>query len=111
MTWTELLTASKAEIISAGKIETLKEYLKIDGDYDDSVLIQCVKAAVQYIIDAVGEFPETVQTAEILLYAIVQDIYENRELMQMDVQQRKRMEYTYGSMILQLQLKCESGGD
>lgn len=109
MTWTELLDASKAEIVSSGKISDLKEYLKIDGDDDDNVLITCVKAAVQYVVDAVGSFPEDIRSSEILLYAITQDFYENRELMQMDIQQKKRMEYTYGSLILQLQLRAEIG--
>lgn len=109
MTWTELLTATSDEITASGKLATLKDYLKIDGDYDDAVLISCVKAAVQYIIDAVGEFPEDIHTGEILLYAITQDFYEGRELMQMDIQQKKRMEYMYGSIILQLQLQM--GGE
>ena len=109
MTWADILTATNAEIIEAGKLTTIKEYLKIDGDYDDAVLITCLKAAVQYVINAVGEFPEDNSTAEILLYAITQNFYENRELMQMDIQQKKRMEYTCGSIILQLQMQL--GGD
>lgn len=109
MTWTEVLTATNAQIAESGKLEIVKEYLKIDGDYDDPVLITCLKAAVQYIISSVGAFPEGISTSEILLFAITQNFYENRELMQMDIQQRKRMEYTYGSMLLQLQLQL--GGE
>lgn len=104
MTWTEVLTAKNAEILESGKLDTLKTYLKIDDDYDGPVLITCVKAAVSYIINAVGAFPEETPTGEVLLYAMTQDFYENRELMQLDIQQKKRMEYMYGSMILQLQL-------
>ncbi len=110
MTWTELLTATSDEITASGKLATLKEYLKIDDDYDDPVLTGCAKAAVQYIIDAVGEFPEEITTGEILLFAITQNFYENRELMQMDIQQKKRMEYMYGSIILQLQLRMGGEG-
>lgn len=110
MTWTELLTATADEVKASGKLATIKEYLKIDDDYDDPVLLSCVKAAVQYIIDAVGEFPEDITTGEILLFAITQDFYEGRELMQMDIQQKKRMEYMYGSMILQLQLRMGGEG-
>ncbi len=109
MTWTELLAATNAEILESGKLDVLKNYLKIDDDYDDPVLITCTKAAVQYIINAVGEFPEKIATGEVLLFAIVQDFYESRELMQMDIQQRKRMEFMYSSMILQLQLQL--GGE
>lgn len=110
MTWTEVITALPSEILESGKLNVLKNYLKIDEDYDDPVLIACVKAAVQYVINAVGAFPEEMPTAEMLLYAITQDFYENRELMQMDIQQRKRMEYMYGSMILQLQLQLGGEG-
>ncbi len=109
MTWTEMLTASNAAILESGDLDVVKDYLKIDGDYDDPVLIRCVKAAVQYIVNAVGSFPEGDSTAEMLLYALTQDFYESRELMQMDIQQKKRMEYTYGSIILQLQTML--GGD
>ena len=111
MRWSEILDATNEEIIAANRLDDLKAYLKIDSDDDDSVLIICARAAIQYIIDAVGEFPDRIQSAEILLYAITQNFYENRELMQMDIQQKKRMEYTYGSLILQLQLKLEEGDE
>lgn len=107
MKWSEILDATNAEIIAANRLDDLKNYLKIDSDDDDTVLLICVRAAVQYIIDAVGSYPDDIQSAEILLYAITQNFYENRELMQMDIQQKKRMEYTYGSLILQLQMKLE----
>lgn len=105
MTWNEVLKATNYEIVESGRLDTVKEYLKIDGDYDDTALIMCVKAAIQYIIGAVGAYPEENPSAEILLFALTQNFYENRELMQSDVQQRKRMEYTYGSLILQMQLE------
>lgn len=111
MRWSEILDATNEEIIAANRLDDLKAYLKIDSDDDDAVLIICARAAVQYIVDAVGEFPDSIQSAEILLYAVVQNFYENRELMQMDIQQKKRMEYTYGSLILQLQLKLEEGDE
>lgn len=103
MKWSEILDATNEEIIAANRLDDLKAYLKIDSDADDTVLILCARAAVQYVIDAVGEFPDNIQSAELLLYAIIQDFYENRELMQMDIQQRKRQQYMYQSMILQLQ--------
>lgn len=105
MTWNEMLTASPSDIAKSEELGTVKEYLKIDGDDDNAVLITCVKAAIQYIIGAVGRYSEENQAAKVLLFALTQNFYENRELMQMDVQQRKRMEYTYGSLILQLQLE------
>lgn len=103
------MTQDEMKAIISGKFDELKDYLRIDGDYDDKVLTQCAMAAMQYIVDAVGSFDQTIPTAFMLLYAITQDFYENRELMQMDIQQRKRMEFLYAGMILQLQLK--SGGE
>ena len=38
---------------------------------------------------------------------MVQDMYDHRQLMQSDVQGKKRIEYTYASMLLQLQMKHE----
>ena len=39
---------------------------------------------------------------------MVQDMYDHRQLMQSDVQEKKRMQYTYGSLLLQLQMKYEA---
>lgn len=112
MTWAEFLEASTAEKLASGKLEPIAEYLKIDMGDDDLVLINCVTAAVQYIIASVGCFPDGDAAAELLLAAMTQNFYESRELMQMDIQQRKRMEYTYGSILLQLQMQYDTtGGD
>lgn len=110
MTWAEFLTATTAEKLASGKLEPIADYLKIDMGDDDTVLIACVTAAVRYIIAAVGVFPDGDESAELLLSAITQNFYESRELMQMDIQQRKRMEYTYGSILLQLQLQYDTAG-
>ena len=42
-----------------------------------------------------------------LLAAIVQNMYDNRELMQSEQQTKKRIEYTFQSIILQLRMKYE----
>lgn len=103
------MTQEEIKAVITEKFDEIKDYLRIDGDYDDKVLTQCATAAVQYIVDAVGVFEKTDPTAIMLMHAITQDLYENRELMQMDIQQRKRMEFLYGSMILQLQMKHGGG--
>ena len=66
-----------------------------------------MEAGKEYIRSAVGEYDDTDKTANILLAAIVQNMYDNRELMQSDQQVKKRIEYTFQSMILQLRLKYE----
>lgn len=84
-------------------LEAVKDYLRVDDDSDDAQLTAMMEFAKQYIINAVGEFDETNPTAVMLAKAITQDVYDHRELMQSDQQQKKSMEYVYKSMVLQLQ--------
>ena len=92
-------------------IEQVKDYLRVDGDDDDSIIQTMMEAAKEYIVSAVGEYDEKDKTAKILFCAIVQNMYDNRELMQSDIQQKKAIEYTFKSMILQLQMKKVIKGD
>ncbi len=103
------MNQDEMKAIITEKLDEIKSYLRIDGDYDDAVLTQCAMTALQYIINAVGLFDPTDSEMLMQLYAITQNFYEDRELMQSDIQQRKRMNYMNASMILQLQLK--HGGD
>ncbi|MBQ0079687.1 MAG: phage gp6-like head-tail connector protein [Eubacterium sp.] len=111
MTWTELLSASFDDVLASDNLKQVADYVKVELGDDDVALVSCVKAAVQYIISAVGAFPEDSHTAFILLCVLTQNFYDNRELMQLDVQQKKRIEYTYGSILLQLQLELEEVGE
>ena len=86
-------------------IETVKDYLRVDGDDDDGLISLMMETAKEYIVSAVGEYDEEDKTANLLFCAIVQNLYDNRELMQSDIQQRKAIEYTFKSIILQLQMK------
>ena len=72
-----------------------------------------MQAGADYIRSAVGEYDDMDPTAQILLAAIVQNMYDNRELMQSEQQMKKRIEYTFQSIILQLQVKysMEEGAD
>ena len=72
------------------ELEDIKSYLRIDGEF---------------IRSAVGEYDDTDSTAQVLLAAVVQNMYDNRELMQSEQQVKKRIEYTFQSMILQLRMK------
>ena len=84
-------------------LEEVKDYLRVDDDSDDAQITAMMGYAKQYIIDAVGVFDEENPTAVMLAKAITQDVYDHRELMQSDQQQKKSMEYLYKSMVLQLQ--------
>ena len=88
-------------------LEDIKEYLRVDGDDEDNLISMMMEAGKEYIRSAVGEYDDTDKTANILLAAITQNMYDNRELMQSDQQVKKRIEYTFQSMILQLRLKHE----
>ncbi len=87
------------------KLEDVKLYLRIDGDEEDALIQSMMQAGAEYIRSAVGKYDDTDPTAQILLAAIVQNMYDNRELMQSEQQMKKRIEYTFQSIILQLQVK------
>lgn len=86
-------------------LEDIKNYLRIDGDEEDGLLRTMIDAGKEFIRSAVGEYDDTDSTAQVLLAAVVQNMYDNRELMQSEQQVKKRIEYTFQSMILQLQMK------
>ncbi len=89
------------------KLEDIKIYLRIDGDEEDGLLNTMMAAGEEYIRFAVGAYDDTDPTAQVLLAAIVQNMYDNRELMQSEQQTKKRIEYTFQSIILQLRMKYE----
>lgn len=86
--------------------DEVKSYLRVDFDEDDTMIGHMMLAAEAYIKDAVGSYDMDNPKAKILFLAVVQDLYDNRELMVTE-QQRKRMSYTYASIILQLQYQSK----
>lgn len=86
-------------------LEDIKNYLRIDGDEEDGLLRTMIDAGKEFIRSAVGEYDDTDSTAQVLLAVVVQNMYDNRELMQSEQQVKKRIEYTFQSMILQLRMK------
>ncbi len=99
--------AEKTAYVTA-KLGDICDYLRIDTGDDDTIVTQDALAAIEYIESAVGEFNQDDSTAILLMYALTQDFYDNRELMQSEQQLKKRQEYTYQSIILQLRMKYES---
>lgn len=86
--------------------QKVKEYLRVDVDEDDGIIEQMMAAAENYIIAAVGKYDSSNEKANMLFMALVQDLYDNRTLM-ITEQQKKRMSYTFASIILQLQLQYQ----
>ncbi len=89
-------------------LDEVKTYLRVDFDEDDALITQMMGAAEAYIVDAVGAYDDQNAKARLLYMALVQDLYDNRALMVTE-QQRKRMSYTYSSIILQLQCQMAEG--
>lgn len=87
------------------ELKDVKLYLRIDGDEEDALIQKMMQAGEEYIRSTVGEYDDTDPTAQILMAAIVQNMYDNRELMQSEQQTKKRIEYTFQSIILQLRVK------
>lgn len=88
----------------AFSLDEVKDYLRVEDDSDDVQITSMMEFAKNYIVDAVGVFDETNPTAVMLAKAITQDVFDHRELMQSDQQQKKSIEYMYKSMIMQLQI-------
>lgn len=88
------------------ELKAVKEYLRVDYDDDDPLISRIMKAAESYIVDAVGRYDSGNEKANLLLLAIVQDLYDNRTLTVTE-QQKKQLSYTFSSIILQLQYRAE----
>ncbi|KGN00846.1 phage gp6-like head-tail connector protein [Clostridium phage CWou-2020a] len=64
------------------KLNEIKEYLKIDEDYEDSLLNELIEASEVYIESMVGESykanKKLIKLADLLQKRIIADMYENR---------------------------------
>lgn len=89
-------------------LNKVKAYLRVSFDEDDEMIGQMMRAAEGYVVGAVGEYDPGNEKANLLYLALVQDLYDNRTLTVTE-QQRRRMSYTYASIILQLQYQTGEG--
>lgn len=88
-------------------LDDAKNYLRIDYDYDDDFILQCVASSTSYMKNAVSNF-ETLyagdmsfaKTADQTEMALISEMYNNR-----DARNDSRSNYSYivRSMIAQLQ--------
>lgn len=87
-------------------IQEVKEWLRIDDDYDDKSLEMLAYAAESYLNNATGKtFDSTNQLAKLFCLVLVTDWYENRELIGQKASDKVR--FTIQSILAQLQY----GGD
>lgn len=84
-----------------------KNYLRIDYDDEDIILQLCIDNAEEYIRDAIDDFDNKIQIerfhrkAKLLAMMLIQDMFDNRELMTKDSEKYK---YIAKSLIMQMNL-------
>lgn len=85
-------------------LETVKTYLRIDEEADDTIILLMIDAVEQYITDAVGNFDKTNPKTKMLFFLLMQEFYENRTLMQ-NSEREQKISHIAQSIILQLQVE------
>lgn len=87
-------------------IEKLKQYLRIDGNYEDELLQDFLNTAVSYLQGAIGNYninyqnSEFAAKADLLQMTIAAELYQNRDSRN---DPRKDYSFTVRTMINQLQ--------
>lgn len=80
----------------------VKSFLKVDFDDDDTLIELEIKAAEEYIKDAIGSCNMESARVKLLILHIVTTLYENRLYAVSNAS--GKVQYTLRSMVLQLQL-------
>lgn len=81
-------------------LEQIKNIIRVDTDDDDAYLELLLKAAEEYIIGAVGAYPDSAR-ADILAAFLVSNMYETRSY---TIDKEDKKQYIVKSMLVQLQL-------
>ncbi|AOY76679.1 head-tail connector protein [Clostridium formicaceticum] len=87
-------------------LQQTKNWLRVDGDEEDTVIETLIAAAELYLKNMTGiEFDSTNKLAKLLCMTLVSDWYENRALVTVAVGPKtsEKMRRTIESMLLQLQ--------
>lgn len=83
-------------------LEEVKAYLRIDEDADNAIINVMMKAAEDYIREAIGFYEEGNARIRMLYFMIMQDLYENRVLTVKEAD-KQRLAYIANSLVMQLQ--------
>ena len=83
----------------------IKNYLRIDTDYDDEYIMLLLDVAREYVIDAVGECDETKARVKLVMLNIIATLYENRKFT--IEKNNEKVAYAIKNMLLQLSLGGE----
>lgn len=93
-------------------LEEAKDWLRIDGDYDNSIIEMLIGSAESYLKNATGKnFDSSNNLAKLFCLVLVADWYENRDLIGQRASDKVR--YTIQSMLAQLKYApdSDSGGE
>lgn len=77
-------------------LNTVKQYLRIDGDGDDLLLNMCIESAVEFVKQFTGLTEDEIDTKKSLnlaIIAIIADMYELRQATVSGIQLNPLVEY------------------
>lgn len=84
----------------------IKNYLRIDTDFDDEYIKLLIDVAREYVTDAVGECDETKARVKLVMLNLIATLYENRQFT-ID-KSNEKVAYAIKTMLLQLGLGGEA---
>lgn len=82
-------------------LSTVKDFLKVDFEDDDSYILLLIDVAKEYITDSLGFYDNTRQKQKYLLLTLIQDMYNNRSY---TIREDEKTRLTIRSIVLQEQL-------
>ena len=89
------------------ELATVKQWLKVDFDDDDTLITMIQRAAEQYVINAVGRYDDNDQLMRLAVLALCGTYYKDRTC---TISVNDKRNDIVRSMIVQLQ-QDEYGGD
>lgn len=96
-----MMRATEEDILT---LEEIKQWLRIDHDEEDTLLLTLKETARQYLRNATGrEWSRTNQVARQVMLCLIADMYENRELTVSRNGGMANLRPAIQSMIVQLQ--------
>lgn len=82
--------------------ELVKNYLRVDGDEDDEYITLLIEAAREFVTSYVGECDESKAKVRVLMLGVIATLYEKRAL---TVEKNDNLQYTFQTVIMQLQME------
>ena len=82
-------------------LSTVKDFLKVDFEDDDSYILFLIDVGKEYITDSLGFYDNTRQKQKYLLLTLIQDMYNNRSY---TVKEDEKTRLIIRSIVLQEQL-------